>query len=330
MKRQSVMGNFKISVIVPAYNVAAWIPRCMDSILRQTYTNLEIIAIDDGATDDSGKIIDQYAEKDPRVIAVHKKNEGLVALRETGIQLATGDYVGFVDGDDEIVPDFYQRLLNNAVQYNADISHCGMEYCFYDGRVINHGNTGKFLVMHHEEGLAALLEGNIVEPSLCNKLYKKELLPSSCLDPDIVNNEDLLRNFILFSRAKVSVYDDFCGYKYWRRGESMSNNSNSEATAEQVLKARRQILNNSDNDIYQYAASSLLKALVATINTFSDSTHREQYLKYRRQLIDMKKNIQYLPKKERIIALMIVYVPGVHKAFYHTNQVRKRWKKKFL
>ena len=88
----------KISVLVPAYNVALWLPSCLDSILAQTYQNLEIIVVNDGSTDNTGTILDSYAKKNGRIVAIHQKNAGLVAARETGIAHATGDYVTFVDG----------------------------------------------------------------------------------------------------------------------------------------------------------------------------------------------------------------------------------------
>ena len=110
-----------ISVIVAAYNVAPWLSRCIESILAQTYKNLEIILIDDGSTDETSNIIDCYAKKDPRIVAVHQKNAGLVAVRDNGIELATGEFMAFVDGDDALDPDMYERLLNNAEKYDADI-----------------------------------------------------------------------------------------------------------------------------------------------------------------------------------------------------------------
>ena len=101
-----------ISVIVPAYNIAPWLPRCLDSILAQTYKNLEIIVIDDGSTDSTSRIIDEYAKKDSRIVAVYQDNAGLVSVRNTGIEMARGDWVGFVDGDDAIDRGFYQMLSN--------------------------------------------------------------------------------------------------------------------------------------------------------------------------------------------------------------------------
>ena len=97
--------NNLISVIVPAYNIASWLSRCLDSILAQTHKNLEIIVIDDGSTDGTSQIIDEYVKKDSRIVAIHQKNTGLVAVRNIGIEIAQGDWIGFVDGDDAIDPD---------------------------------------------------------------------------------------------------------------------------------------------------------------------------------------------------------------------------------
>ena len=112
-----------ISVIVPAYNVEKTIKRTLDSILKQTYSELEVVIIDDGSTDHTGKIIDWYQKKYPKKIRVfHVPNEGVTAARMRGVRAAKGTWIGFVDGDDEIDPDMYEKLLKNALKYHADIS----------------------------------------------------------------------------------------------------------------------------------------------------------------------------------------------------------------
>ena len=102
-----------ISVIVPVYNVEEYVEKCVLSIINQTYKNLEIILVDDGSTDNSGKICDEIAIKDNRIKVIHKKNGGLSDARNVGIDIAKGDYLGFVDSDDYIDPDMYSILLNN-------------------------------------------------------------------------------------------------------------------------------------------------------------------------------------------------------------------------
>ena len=120
--------NGLISVVIPAYNIASWLPRCLESVICQTYQNLEIIVIDDGSTDATSQILDDYANRDKRIIAVHQSNSGLVSVRNTGISMAHGEFIAFIDGDDAVEPDIYERLLNNARKYDADISHCGVAF----------------------------------------------------------------------------------------------------------------------------------------------------------------------------------------------------------
>ena len=126
---------YKISIIVPAYNIAAWLPRCLDSILGQTYQNLEVIVVDDGSTDHTGDILERYAAMDARIRPLRKANGGVTSARLEGIRYADGEWIGFVDGDDEIEPDMYERLMGNALKYSADISHCGYQMVFSDGRI---------------------------------------------------------------------------------------------------------------------------------------------------------------------------------------------------
>ena len=117
--------NELISVIVPVYNIAEDLPNCLDSILAQTYPNVEIVAVDDGSSDQSGEILDRYAETYPNIRVIHKENGGVTSARLRGVREAEGEWIGFVDGDDVIETDMYERLKNNAVKYDAQISHCG-------------------------------------------------------------------------------------------------------------------------------------------------------------------------------------------------------------
>ena len=117
-----------ISVIVPVYNIEAYLRKCIDSILAQTYTNLEIILVDDGSTDNSGEICNEYAAKDARIRVIHKGNGGLSSARNTGIDIATGKYIGFVDSDDYLAPDMYEKLLGAIVNNHADISVCNVHH----------------------------------------------------------------------------------------------------------------------------------------------------------------------------------------------------------
>ena len=114
-----------VSVIVPVYKVAAYLPRCVDSILAQTWRNLEIILVDDGSPDECGSICDVYAEKDPRIRVIHKENGGLSSARNAGLDTASGEYIGFVDSDDWIEPEMYARMLALMEKYDAKMVCAG-------------------------------------------------------------------------------------------------------------------------------------------------------------------------------------------------------------
>lgn len=317
----------KISVLVPAYNVAPWLPSCLDSILAQTYQNLEIIVVNDGSTDNTGTILDSYAKKNGRIVAIHQKNAGLVAARETGIAHATGDYVTFVDGDDTIAPDMYEHLMANALKYKADISHCGMDFVFPDGHIEPHYGTGRLLVQDNIEGLRELLIGELVEPSLCTKLYARYLVTNSCLDKSVLNNEDLLRNFTLFSRANRIVFEDFCGYQYFQRPGSMSKDSSKALqNLKHILRARKLIVDNSSEELYPYAMRLWLSTYINAINQKSDDCDEqmEEFCKECRQvLIREKKNIRHLIKRQQIAAWLIIYAPWLHKIIYRIYKRRR-------
>ena len=317
----------KISVLVPAYNVALWLPSCLDSILAQTYQNLEIIVVNDGSTDNTGTILDSYAKKNGRIVAIHQKNAGLVAARETGIAHATGDYVTFVDGDDTIAPDMYEHLMANALKYKADISHCGMDFVFPDGHIEPHYGTGRLLVQDNIEGLRELLIGELVEPSLCTKLYARYLVTNSCLDKSVLNNEDLLRNFTLFSRANRIVFEDFCGYQYFQRPGSMSKDSSKALqNLKHILRARKLIVDNSSEELYPYAMRLWLSTYINAINQKIDDCDEqmEEFCKECRQvLIREKKNTRHLIKRQQIAAWLIIYAPWLHKIIYRIYKRRR-------
>lgn len=219
--------NEKISIIIPAYNIEKELGRTLDSILAQTYGNIEAVVVNDGSKDGTGAVMDAYAVKDSRIKAIHKENGGVTSARLRGVAEATGDWIGFVDGDDWIEPDMYERLMKNALEHDADISHCGYRMVFPKGRVDWYYNTERKLVQDHETGLRDLVRGDFVEPALWNKLFRKKLFfcLSEQMDFSIKINEDVLMNYYLFKVSKSAVYEDFCPYHYLLRPGSAANST---------------------------------------------------------------------------------------------------------
>ena len=165
-----------LTVFTPAYNRAHTIGRTYKSLCSQKCKDFVWLIVDDGSTDLSAKIIDDYADLYRDVIKIlHIKNSGVSVARMKGVLAAKGDWIGFTDGDDVIEPDMYERLFDNAQKYNADISHCGYQMVFSDGRINYFHNTDKIRIQDKDTGVKDLLDGSIVEPGLCNKLYKSSL-----------------------------------------------------------------------------------------------------------------------------------------------------------
>lgn len=208
--------NDKISIIIPAFNIQDYLGNTLDSVLAQSYDNLEIIVVNDGSKDNTGSILDDYAQKDSRIKAIYQENSGVTSARLCGIQAASGAYIGFVDGDDFIEPQMYMRLMENAKRFDADISHCGYQMIFPAGRIDYYYHTGRIVKQEGKQGCTDLLSGNFVEPGLWNKLYRRELFEGldSWMDKSIRINEDLLMNFYLFRQAQKCVFEDVCPYHY--------------------------------------------------------------------------------------------------------------------
>lgn len=170
-------ANEKISIIIPAYNVEKELSRSLDSALDQTYPYIELVIVDDGSSDGTGAIADRYAEQCTWIKVIHQENQGVFQARLNGIKQASGEWIGFLDADDEMEPEMLEVLMENAVKYNADISHCGYQMVF-PSRVDYYHNTGKLVKQDHNRGLIDLLEGTFVEPGLWNKLYRRTLFDS--------------------------------------------------------------------------------------------------------------------------------------------------------
>ena len=248
------MKNELISIIVPAYNVENYIQKTIKSILKQTYKNIEVICVDDGSTDITLQAIYSIAAIDNRVKVFHKENEGVTKARKYGVEQAHGEYIGFVDADDEIEPTMYERLYKNLIEYNADISHCGHDIVWLNGKKECFYGTGRLAQQDKISGIKSLISGSF-EPGLCNKVYKHTLLHSlfhsGIMDYSIKINEDLLMNYYLFKQAESSVFEDVCLYHYLKREGSASSSSISSKMIWDQINVKQIILNDSSGTVYE-------------------------------------------------------------------------------
>lgn len=212
----------EISIIVPIYNVQEYLSKCIDSILLQTFSDLEIILVNDGSTDCSGDICDKYAEKDTRIRVLHKQNGGVSSARNAGLKLARGEYIGFVDPDDWIYKDMFMKLYNLSKEHNSDISVCG--FCREIDGVITEQQKDieNIIQMNKIESMNELFKGKLYRFSLCNKLFKKQCFQDVEF-PEGMIHEDLATTYKLFNNSNKVSYTNYIGYVYVKRHNSILN-----------------------------------------------------------------------------------------------------------
>lgn len=220
----------KISVIVPIYGIDKYLGLCVESILNQTYTNLEVILVDDGAVDRCPEICDLYAKKDDRIRVIHKTNGGLVSARKAGVLASTGEYVGYVDGDDWIGPGFYQSLYSAMEENAADVAIAGFSRDLFSKcqTILNHMPMGVYEGEKLQELYGSMISNGSfyrhgITTYVWNKLFKRKYLFSRQLDVDnrITVGEDAAVVYPLLLDCKKICITGNCAYHYRQREDSM-------------------------------------------------------------------------------------------------------------
>ena len=210
-----------ISVIVPVYKVEAYLDRCVQSIVDQTYRNLEIILADDGSPDNCGAMCDAWAQKDGRIKVIHKENGGLSDARNAGIAVASGEFIGFVDSDDYIAPEMFRLLYDRLCTDGSDIAACGVGMVFEDGTPSRPLTPSGCIILNREEALEAILRESWLKQPVWYKLYRTDLIRNLPF-PVGKYHEDVYWTWQAVARAeKVSVFDVPCYFYVQRSGSIM-------------------------------------------------------------------------------------------------------------
>lgn len=210
----------KVSIIVPIYNVEKYLKRCIDSILKQTYKELEIILVDDGSTDSSGLICEEYKENENRIKVIHKNNGGLSSARNAGLDIATGAYLTFIDSDDWIAENHIEQIMNALEAKSADIAVCGI--VVIDGKTSNvYKSVDNICEFTSYDAIDNILMGGSIDVSACNKVYKNEVF-NNVRYPEGENNEDAAVIIDILSKVKKIVQIPDNSYYYYQRKGSIS------------------------------------------------------------------------------------------------------------
>ena len=214
----------RVSIIVPVYQVEKYLRLCVESLLRQTYSNLQIILVDDGSPDRCGQICDEFARQDARVCVVHKTNGGLSDARNAGLAAATGDYFVFVDSDDWLALNYVERMLELAEKYGADIVACDFDYRKQIGQnpLQVKQERNKEIVLDHDEAMLAWLYKRYYGVSACAKMYARSCM-QGVFFPEGKLHEDVGTTYKIFLQAARTVYIKEKLYCYREREDSIVN-----------------------------------------------------------------------------------------------------------
>lgn len=214
-----------VSIIIPVYNVAPYLRRCLDSVVTQTYQNMEILLIDDGSTDESPAICDEYANRYVNIRVIHKPNGGVSSARNLGILESKGNYITFIDSDDMVAADMVQVMYDNAIQHNVLLSCCQLDVVEIDGtkRSLDKGRTG---IYTKNEILQSYFSDQFIKDQMYgpfNKLYHRSLTDKFYFKPYKLG-EDILFIFEVLQACDKVYIDSFIGYHYLHReGSAMTS-----------------------------------------------------------------------------------------------------------
>ena len=222
------MNQPLLTVIVPCYNVEDYVNKCISSIANQTYSNLEILLIDDGSTDSTGTICDAWQERDSRICVIHKQNEGLAYARKTGIEHTKAEYVTFLDADDWIDVNMYSDLMGALLSTNSDIAQCGVCLVYEDGRMEHFNSelaTEEMKIVERIEGVMLILESKKWLSWMGTKIYRKHLFDGIVFPKGRGYGEDFIAHD-LFHKAHQSVFLPHEYYYYLQRDGSITKATN--------------------------------------------------------------------------------------------------------
>ena len=307
-----------ISVIVPVYNVRAYLESCINSIINQTYKNLDIILVDDGSTDGSGEVCDKFLEIDKRIRVFHKNNGGLSDARNYGLKEAQGELIGFVDSDDMLDKRMYEVLYYNMKKFDADISICSYKLVWsqeLEPNIANEDTEGE--VFSSEEALNALLSIKKFQSHACDKLYKKNLF-NDIKYPKGLIYEDIATTYKLIDRSNKIVYCKYKGYFYLQRKESIFHSKFSikhmdmiKAYNDMIKYFRIYYPNIVNRAISMYVNANIILLKEMYISKYKDKNIEKELIR------NIKKNLHLYIKSNNIKLKYKIF--GINSVYFRIN-----------
>lgn len=298
----SESNNPLISIIVPVYNISKYLERCVNSIIAQSYKNLEIILVDDGSTDNSDRICDIYKENDNRIKVIHKTNNGLSSARNAGLSIIKGEYVGFVDGDDFIDKYMYETLVKAILENDADIVQTGYHHNYENGNIADTREFKEATYDNSDDMFKAFFEEENIHVGVWIKLYKSEIFKNvRFLDIHASEDYAILPNILNECKKFVVIAGAF--YNYTHNPQSTTKDKVSLNIIKSrliaplyVMQCVEKINRNFMSYAYRYACESSIKGYckIKETNRIDNKTKKE----YINKLVNQFKNYFKLYQKE--------------------------------
>lgn len=312
----------KISVIVPVYNVERYLKRCIESIINQTYKDLEIILVDDGSTDSSGNICDEYKKIDKRISVIHKKNGGLSDARNEGLKVVTGTYIAFVDSDDFLDLDMYEYMQKNIEKENADIVICGTKIDYDNGKIIVKSSK-KLEEFDTKRALIELNSFKTFDMSVWNKLYKKSVI-DRIMFPVGKKSEDYFVMYRYFDRAQKVVVLPEAKYHYIQRENSISRGKEITYDYIEGSKSQKNFIDQKHPEISYVGNTAYAFSYVATYNRcikYKVQLSKDKKKMFKNEVKKYLKDIcrnSYISKNKKIQACIFAYSLSLYKVIVKT------------
>ncbi|WGE31935.1 glycosyltransferase family 2 protein [Actinobacillus genomosp. 2] len=317
-----------ISIIIPIYNVKPYLEKCINSVLEQSYSNLEIILVDDGATDGSSQVCDEFSEKYENIQVIHKQNGGLSSARNAGIEVMKGEYVFFLDSDDWIAHDIISQLYNDMIEYHADITGTSCYQAFSNGNLVLNTNLAERQILSKKDALRSFLFNNYLTPCAWGKLYKTSLWKDVRF-PEGRLFEDQLTIYKVIELAETIIFNPIPKYFYFKRAGSIGHSAFSKKTYDlyEAINEQYDEITKHHPDIESDLAVAKITWEIVFINMMLNSNYSDQTIVdktrafARKRILDVMK-CEFIPNLRKFQITLFAYNFSLYKVLY------ARYKKK--
>lgn len=313
------MDEVLISIIVPVYNVEHYLKKCVDSICHETYRNLEIILVDDGSTDRSGSLCDEFATSDSRIRVIHKSNGGLSDARNVGMELASGEWWMFVDSDDYIAPDAVETLLRAAIENHCEIAVCNMM------RIYEDGEQEPFYCPVTEPTIWAGEQRfeTLRQPSVCNKLFRADLFKEIRFPKGKFYEDTFVYHVFAYRTSRIAL-TGLSGYYYLSRRESILGQPQfTDRYFDFVEAVHERAMFLLNNDISRYGEEACLSLYAAVVNSTKNIRKTPQNAERFQRMWEWYelayRNLMSSPDtsiKQKLRLFLLKYAPKIHNKLY--------------